>query len=139
MSLAWTQKVKCEMKESSLYEQFTISLLHVKVESGLWYIPTVPPSMPISRRQRVDCGTSQQYPHRCLSVEGREWTVVHPNSTPIDAYQSKVDRESGCGTSQEYTHRCLSLTVASTQETTVCKCTSFVIYYKQHKNTNIIY
>ena len=104
MSLAWTQKVKCEMKESSLYEQFTIYFFNMFV-----------------------------------AREGREWTVVHPNSTPIDAYQSKVERESGCGTSQEYTHRCLSLTVASTQETTVCKCTSFVIYYKQHKNTNIIY
>ena len=74
MSLAWTQKVKCEMKESSLYEQFTIYFFNMFV-----------------------------------AREGREWTVVHPNSTPIDAYQSKVERESGCGTSQEYTHRCLSV------------------------------
>ena len=60
MSLAWTQKVKCEMKESSLYEQFTIYFFNMFV-----------------------------------AREGREWTVVHPNSTPIDAYQSKVERESG--------------------------------------------
>ena len=58
MSLAWTQKVKCEMKESSLYEQFTIYFFNMFV-----------------------------------AREGREWTVVHPNSTPIDAYQSKVERE----------------------------------------------
>ncbi len=53
MSLAWTQKVKCEMKESSLYEQFTIYFFNMFV-----------------------------------AREGREWTVVHPNSnsTPIDAY-----------------------------------------------------
>ena len=56
MSLAWTQKVKCEMKESSLYEQFTIYFFNMFV-----------------------------------AREGREWTVVHPNSTPIDAYQSKVE------------------------------------------------
>ena len=60
MSLAWTQKVKCEMKESSLYEQFTIYFFNMFV-----------------------------------AREGREWSVVHPNSTPIDAYQSKVERESG--------------------------------------------
>ena len=31
MSLAWTQKVKCEMKESSLYEQFTIYFFNMFV------------------------------------------------------------------------------------------------------------
>ena len=123
MSLAWTQKVKCEMKESSLYEQFTIYFFNMFVaRQGREWTVVHPNSTPIDAYQSKV-----------------EWTVVHPNITPIDAYQSKVERESGCGTSQQYTHRCLSLTVASTQETTVCKCTSFVIYYKQHKNTNIIY
>ena len=58
MSLAWTQKVKCEMKESSLYEQFTIYFFN----------------MFVAREGRE-----------------REWVVVYPNSTPIDAYQSKVE------------------------------------------------
>ena len=31
MSLAWTQKVKCEVKESSLYEQFTIYFFNMFV------------------------------------------------------------------------------------------------------------
>ena len=46
-----TQQVKFEMKETSLYEQFTIYFFNMLV-----------------------------------AREGREWVVVHPNNTPIDAY-----------------------------------------------------
>ena len=72
MSLAWTQKVKCEMKESSLYEQFTIYFFNMFVAR--------------EGRERVGGGTSQQYNHGCLSVEGGKgwWYIptVHP-SMPI--------------------------------------------------------
>ena len=91
MSLAWTQKVKCEMKESSLYEQFTIYFFNMFVaREGREWTVVHPNSTPIDAYQSKV-----------------EWTVVHPNITPIDAYQSKV--ESGCGTSQHYPHRCLSV------------------------------